>query len=128
MTRITKTAVVLLLAAIAGCTGKSEGARDALRDQTLATIQVRNNNWQDINVFAVRNGSRHRLGMVTTNTTKEFRLPAVLAATGELRLLVDIIGSSSTWLTQEIHVSSGDRLQFRVQNHLALSHFMIATR
>lgn len=87
-----------------------------------ATVRVTNNNWANMTVYAVRGTSRFRLGMVTSMRTEVFRIPrAVTGGASGLRLLADPIGSSQTYLTPTVYVREGERVDFDIQNHLAIS-------
>ncbi len=56
------------------------------------TVRVINNNWDDVTVYAVRDGYRHRLGKLTSFTSRVFTLPPTfLIWSGELRLIADPI-------------------------------------
>lgn len=114
----------LVLALTMGCAGNREPAGDESDRRTV--IVVDNSNWQDVNVFAVRNGTRFRLGTVASNQTRRFALPRMLnTAAGDVRLFVDLIGSRMTHLTQPLNIVDGDRVDLRIHNHLALSNFMV---
>jgi hypothetical protein len=106
-------------------TGAAEDAL-AASEAPPVRIRVENHNWLDVNVYAVHNGTRYRLGTVTSMTRQMFRLPvAMLAQTGEFRLLVDPIGSSEVFLTEPLLVSPGQQIDWNVENHLALSSYRI---
>lgn len=86
------------------------------------TVSVTNNNWANVNVYLLRGGTRYRLGMVTSMSTSVFRVPgtAVLSQ-GDVRLMVDPIGSSQGYVTPSLVVSPGDNVEFTIQNHLPVS-------
>ena len=90
------------------------------------TIKVTNNNWANVNVFILRGGTRYRLGMVTSMATTVFRLPEVaVLSQGDVRLMVDPIGSDQPYLTQPLVVNPGDKVEFNVQNQLSISSVSI---
>jgi hypothetical protein len=94
-----------------------------------SVVSVENNKWLDVNVFAVRAGRRARLGMVTSMTTRVFKLPSwTMIGTGELRLLIDPVGSPATHLTDPILVMGGERVELRVENVLAMSAYSVRSR
>jgi hypothetical protein len=114
--------------AAGGCASMREDAA-ALQDVPRSVIVVENNKWEDVNVFAVREGRKARLGMVTSMTSREFTLPSwTLVGTGELRLLIDPIGSSTTHLTAPITLVGGERVDLRVENVMAFSAFMVRSQ
>jgi hypothetical protein len=128
-TRVAAAALVLGLG-LGGCarTVGTGGAEDALAASEAAAVRIRveNHNWLDVNVYAVRNGTRYRLGTVTSMTKQMFRLPvAMVAQSGEFRLLVDPIGSSEVYFTEPLLVTPGQEIDWNVENHLALSSYRI---
>lgn len=109
-----------------GCS-TAETAPGAMAPGGPATVvEVFNNNWLDINVYAVRSGTRIRLGMVRSMETVSFKLPeSALATAGTIRLLADPIGSRRSHLTDGILVQRGDRIRWSLENSLALSHYSV---
>lgn len=115
---------VLLTIAAAGCS--PGGETEDPSPQYTTQVVVENNNWLDVNVYAIRDGMRRRLGTVTTNSTRRFRLPRAFVATGgEVRLLVDPIGSSQTRMMPPVAIMGGDRIDLDVFNHLPLSSISV---
>jgi hypothetical protein len=91
-----------------------------------AIIEVQNNNWADIVVYAVRNGMRMRLGMVTSMGRERFPLPAsVFASSGDVQLLADPIGGATPYLFPPVTVHQGQRVELRLENHLPLSSLSV---
>jgi hypothetical protein len=89
-------------------------------------VRVENNNWSDVNVYAVRSGQRFRLGTVPSISERVFRLPAGFSIPGgEVELLVDPIGSSLTHSTGRIMFNPGDEIIWRIENHLPLSSYSL---
>ncbi|MET0398933.1 MAG: hypothetical protein ABW277_19230 [Longimicrobiaceae bacterium] len=86
------------------------------------TVRVTNNNWADMNVYAVRGSTRFRLGTVTSMATEVFRFPASLTsgATG-VRLLADPIGGSEQFLTPAVYVGHGEEVKLDLHNQLQIS-------
>lgn len=132
MTRTTK----LLAAAVTGALLSACAAGTSIQDGPAATspdggaeIQVTNNNWSDVRVFAERDGLRVRLGQVTTMSTERFRLPATLAhASGTIRLIADPIGSGGRHVTHPLNVWPGQLIDYTVSNELAISTASIRSR
>ncbi|HET9986625.1 MAG TPA: hypothetical protein VFQ38_23815 [Longimicrobiales bacterium] len=130
MTRRVVAAALVVGLGLGGCAGAAGAgvAEDALAASQAGVVRVRveNHNWLDVNVYAVHNGTRYRLGTVTSMTGHTFQLPiSMLAQTGEFRLLVDPIGSSEVFLTEPLLVSPGQQIDWSVENHLALSSYRI---
>ncbi|HEV2735691.1 MAG TPA: hypothetical protein VGV85_12675 [Longimicrobiaceae bacterium] len=86
------------------------------------TVRVTNHNWSNMTVYAVRGGTRIRLGMVTSMATQVFRLPgAILNGAGGVRLLADPIGGTEQFLTPAVQVSRGDEVKLEIHNQLQIS-------
>jgi len=90
-----------------------------------ALVEVHNAHWQDINIYAVRAGTRFRLGTVLSNTTETFTVPPAMLMPGDFRLLADPIGSSRTYLTDPLIVQPGQVIEFNVQNQLSMSSYSV---
>jgi len=91
-------------------------------------LYVRNNNWLDARVYAVRQGTRYRLGTVTSFQVERFELPGfVTSGVDGVQILVVPIGANTSHLTQEIPVLPGDVLGLELEQHLPLSAFFRAS-
>lgn len=113
------TVIALTLSACAGNNGAPAGP--ATRSAS-AQVEVTNNNWADMNVYAERSGMRVRLGTVTSMGTRKFQLPpSILVSNGDFRLIADPIGSNHPYATSAIQVWPGQTVVFRIENHLAIS-------
>jgi len=115
-------AVILVAIVVTAC-GSSQG-RDGADAPTRVTtsVEVQNNNWLDMVIYAVRSGSRVRLGMVNSMNSASFRLPIPMAGSGAgIRLEAHPIGSRTPFQTPLVHVSPGQVIDFTIQNHLAIS-------
>jgi len=121
-----KSAIVLMLAlALGGCAGR---VKDWGQPSPTAPVNVviHNRNWATVNVFAVRDGSWARLGMVTTNGTERSQLPAwVLSGGATVRLKVETIGGRETFLTEPILVGAGQDIVLNVQATLTLTSWSV---
>lgn len=126
----TVTAAGALALIVAGC-ASAGGARAAKDDPGFtgserAEIVVQNSNWLDMNVYAVRGGSRMRLGTVNSMASERFRLPRhMVDGVGGLRLLADPIGSRDVYFSQPILIGPGQRVEWKLENNLALSSFTV---
>jgi hypothetical protein len=55
-----------------------------------------------------------------------FRLPQrMVASASSVRLMVDPIGSTQGWQTDELNLHAGQEVQFNVQNALGLSSILL---
>jgi hypothetical protein len=114
----------LLAGACASGTGGAVETNGAGGDGTV--VEVSNHNWADVNVYTVQLGTRTRLGTVVSMTTRRFTLPAqTRLAGGGLRLMASPIGSNRSHVTDLILVDHGDRIEWNLENSLALSSYMV---
>ena len=91
-------------------------------------VTVKNSNWMDMDVFAVRGGTRARVGSVTGLTTATFRVPANFAPDGVLQLMVDPVGSDGAYVTDKIVVAPGQRVELTIGSVLRMSTFAVWSR
>jgi len=72
-------------------------------------LQVENQGFTDMVIYAVSSGQRIRLGLATGNSTKTFTIPRYLAGgVGPIRFLADPIGGNRTPVSEEMSVQPGD--------------------
>jgi len=121
---------LLASATVGGCasgTASQEGyvfGAPAASERTALVVE--NNNWQDMTVYLLRDGMRHRLGSVPTLGRQRFRLtPAMISGAGTLRIVADPLGSNRAWVSEPFYVQMGDVVQFKLENNIALSSYMI---
>ena len=88
---------------------------------TDAAIEVTNYNWADMTVYAVRNGTRVRLGSVMSMSTEQFQLPRGMVGTTDMRIMADPVGSRHAYHTRPVLVVPGQTLQLRLENNIELS-------
>jgi hypothetical protein len=95
-----------------------------------APVYVENDNWMDVVVYAVRGGSRFRLGMVTSIQSAVFELPsATLGASTSLFLLASPIGGSryDLFATDDIMLAPGHTIiDLRLDNVMSHSSWSVA--
>jgi hypothetical protein len=116
-------ALIILLSA---CSTRASDTIPMPAEYGEARIEVRNNNWSAMRVYAVRGTSRFRLGTVTSMDTQVLRIPRALASSsGEIRLIADPIGSREMHVTRNINVLPGQMLSFQIENHLPISSIFV---
>ncbi len=134
---------VLALATAGASSGCAHAANLAQNDRTFCakssvTLYVQNDNWLDIVVYAVRGGSRFRLGQVSSVQSAKFDLPeAAMGASSGLYILADPIGvvsatvdaggRSSMFATDDIMIAPGHTIiELRLDNVLDHSSYSVA--
>jgi hypothetical protein len=103
--------LALLTIAALGCRGRTAPQPESM------TLTVDNRSGFQVNVFAVPSlpAARIRLGSVSPLSTGELRLTqAALGAGGELKVMVDPIGSTNEWMSGSVTVASGTQPCLRV--------------
>lgn len=74
-----------------------------------AMVEVRNQGFSDMVVYALSGGQRIRLGMATGHSTQTFTIPRTLVrGAGPIRFLADPIGGNRTPVSEELTVRPGD--------------------
>jgi len=114
--------------AVASCAPLFGGGKRAIRDTSNSDIHIRvaNRNWSDVTVYALVGSSRMRLGTVISMSEQIFVLPrAVSASTGELRLLIDPIGTWRGYMTEAIMAFPGQVIELNVENNLGLTNWAV---
>ena len=126
--RLPWVAACALLVALAACVRSGEAVEEDIApdDREPIRLEVLNNNWSDVTVFVLREGSRDRLGVATAATTTVLRIPRHLL--GQLRvvqLIADPIGSSNGIVSDAILVKPGMQVTWRLESDLSRSSVMV---
>jgi len=102
--------VLALAVASLGCRS-GHAARNANDGPVRTTIDVQNEDFNDMTVYALVNGSRTRLGIAAGNKTTVLTVPDFLInGTTFMRFVADPIGGNRTPVSEEVDVSAGDQL------------------
>ena|SRR5437867_1840240 len=90
------------------------------------TLRVTNSNWSDVRIYLVRGAMWTRIGLVTTNSTIEFTVPADMLSGGtSVTLVADPVGGTGSWTTALPVISPGDEFELVVENFLQYSHLVV---
>jgi hypothetical protein len=102
--------LILALASTLGC--RTSGApANADVSAATTTIDIQNNDFNDVRVYVVVNGQRTRLGIAPGLKTTVFTIPRYLiTSTSTLRFVADPIGGKRSPVSEQIDVSPGDQL------------------
>lgn len=91
-----------------------------------AVVEVTNLNWQTMHVYVLAAGQRWSLGMVTSQSTRDFELPdGVFAAGRDVVFLADPIGSVLAYHSDPVLLEPGDRVQWTLHNRLSHSGILV---
>lgn len=103
------------LVACGGSATRQDDSRQPGPDEPYATVVVDNDAIRIVTVFAVRSGTRMRLGTVAGVSSKEFPLRrSMVDASGEIRLMIDPLGSQQRYYSDSIIVDPGDVVHLQV--------------
>ena len=108
----------LVLALVVTSLGCSTGRRAHNADEgpVRTTIEVQNQDFNDMTVYVLSNGARTRLGIAPGNKTTVLTIPEYLIIGVPLmRFVADPIGGNRTPVSEEVDVNSGDQLVMIIQ-------------
>jgi hypothetical protein len=111
----------LLTAGLSGCGEPRRGPFDAAAHPASIAVEVRNNNFLDVVVYALPDGRRIRLGTVTGKCDAALQLPSAYAAPRGFRLEADPVGSLDTYVTDVIYADVGTVVVLEVGSALGMS-------
>lgn len=98
-----------------------ESGGDVALSNSIA-IQVKNQNFADVDVYAILEGGvAQRLGTVTGNTVGNFSLSASQVPTGTVRLFADAIGGAGAASSGQLLVNAGNTITFTIAPAIAQS-------
>ena len=101
-------AFAFLLGGTLGCNAFHRGSDTTVQNQATV-VQVDNQGFLDMTVYAARSSERIRLGIATGNSKTNFNIPSVLVSgLTPLRFVADPIGGRRASVSEEITVAPGD--------------------
>ncbi|HVE78090.1 MAG TPA: hypothetical protein VNA89_04490 [Gemmatimonadaceae bacterium] len=120
--RLTATAAVLAL--IAGCPRKGPPPR--FDPDAPVVVIVRNNNFQDVDVFAFGDGGQRRLGTVVAHTSGTFSLtPSFIGRGNDLRLVAEPVANRSGGVQARVGVLPGQQITWMLESSLTRSYVSV---
>ena len=124
------TVATILLLALTGCASGGQQAEFEAPDfNEPLIVQVHNDNYLDVVVYAMPDGQSVRLGDVTGSSSRELEIPrSVDPWSRALRLLVSPIGSPEAYLSETIVASPGDVIILRVSSVVGMSSWSLQRR
>lgn len=123
-----QTPTVLLLALVLGGCSTSHSTRDPepFLPAPPMFVEVTNHNWSDVGIYVQRLGARHRLGSVTSMTTRRLEVPRSIVGPGaDVQILVDPIGGARTHSTDLILIQPGLVIELDVENRLESTSYSV---
>ena len=117
-------AAAATLSGAAACSHNTYEAGGEVAPANSVGLRVSNQNFLDMDVYAVSQGISTRLGTVTGSSTRTFILPPSYA-TQDLQIVAAPIGGTGRATTGPIAVSAGQTIDFRVGSVLTNSTVFI---
>jgi hypothetical protein len=108
-----------MLSMATACAHQNEAAGE-ISPLSAVAVLVKNNNFLDVDVFAVADGVPTRLGMVTGNSKAMFAVDPSFA-TQNFSIIATPIGGSGRASTGNVLVSAGQTVEFTVGSTLSNS-------
>jgi hypothetical protein len=120
--------ILLLLAGtlVSGCRSGDRGFPFGRRSSSLVRLDVENNNFLDVTVYASGGGLALRLGDVPGKSSKAFTIdPQKVSMASGLRLRVDPLGSTRNYLSQIVFPDRAATVLLVVGAELQVSYVTI---
>lgn len=117
----------VLLLGVVSCRPWREPSDPVERDRRdILTLEVQNHHFNEVVVYYLPDGVRHRIGTVRGVSSRTFELhPHLAARPGGVRLLISPIGSREAYLSDPIYASEGDLIVMVVASRLRMSHWYL---
>ena len=125
--RLAATVVAALSLFLGACAGKVAPRGDsAPADERAVSINVRNNTFSDMKVYAVlESGNPLRLGVVNSLSASTFTATPIMFPTGMLRVVATPVGGRGVADSGPMQVSGGEQVQFTIPSNPAASYALI---
>ena len=107
-----------------GACSRANEAGGEIAPASAIGLHVRNDNFLDMDVYAVSDGLATRLGTVTGNSSRNFVLDASIA-NQDLRIVATPIGGNGRASTGSIAVAPGQTIDFTIGSILRNSNVFI---
>ena len=108
MKKIQTITLSLLLVAAGACAGMGGGSGNPSPNEPTV-VEVDNQGFSDMTIFAVRTSQRFRLGIATGNSKTRLTIPtSVYTGLSTLRFIADPIGGRRNSVSEEITIAPGD--------------------
>lgn len=126
-------AVAVTVLATSACVTANTGAdtvdAPARGREAPGMINVANNHWSDIIVYAESGSNRVRLGRVGSMRTAKFPRPRAFVSNGQtVNLVARPLGAQTGYSTGPIPLHPGQDLQLNLENNLRISNWAVWLR
>lgn len=106
-------AALVALSGVAACRSASPYDVGEAQPGNIGLV-VRNNNFNDVDVYAVSSGLPSRIGTVTGNSSATFSLNPSLVSPTDFRIVATPIGGNGRASTGTVIVSPGQTIEFTI--------------
>lgn len=113
-------AAVMTTMAATACSRTGEAAGEVVPANAIG-LQVKNNNFLDMDIYTIANGVSTRIGTVTGSTTRSFVLDPSLALGTGLRIVASPIGGNGRASSGSLTVAPGQTIEFDIGTVLSNS-------
>ncbi|HEY0997743.1 MAG TPA: hypothetical protein VGD77_17270 [Gemmatimonadaceae bacterium] len=123
--------VLVLASALTACASAGHSATSAgtvARAPVKAAavkVNVQNDNFYDVVVYAVVSGVKTRLGSVVGHSKQLLRVPVSLLSLGSLQIFADPIGGERGTVLEPIAVSPGQQVSVTLMPSLNMSYVSV---
>ena len=127
-TRKIAAAALVALMSLTACTSSMERTGSAAGEvaaNDAVSVLVTNNNYSDVNVYAVRGGERIRLGTVTGNSSSTLTMDRAIYGVNDVSLIAIAIGGFGAARSGRLSLSAGDTVEFRIMPVLDQSNVFV---
>lgn len=113
------------VASVASSACRSASPYEVGQSSNTAVLVVNNQNFNDVDVYAVGGGLATRIGTVPGNSSARFGLSDALYTASDFRIVATPIGGNGRASTGTINVSSGQTIEFTVAPVLRMSSVLL---
>jgi hypothetical protein len=110
-----------LAAGFTGCRSSNAYDPDVPMERRVL-LSVKNDNFLDMDIYAVSSGLATRVGTATGLATARFALSPALWEAGDFRIVAAPIGGNGRASSGALAVHSGDQIDFTIASTLRQSH------
>jgi hypothetical protein len=111
-----------LLAALllgAGCKPKPSADLAPVVPVQDLVLEVSNNNWSDVVIYMVQNGSRKRFTMVTAARSASVAIPSqFISSTGNVQIIAHRVGGTDEYVSPVVSVLLGRTIALTLESNL----------
>lgn len=123
--RLTHACAAMLGLALAACAHNKKNDEAYEPPPPPIVVQVKNENFLDMDIHLSTNGYSRRLGTVTGNSTGKFVVPWSVVSTAPVQLIGDPIGGGRALTFPAVSPQPGQVVEFRIMPLLSQSTVIV---